>query len=76
MDAGKCYLGIFPNTNSNPNTQWYAGAIFLTKYYTFFDMSAYSTGAETVLRLGMGERNVDNHIGEMQYDPESSYYSP
>lgn len=76
-DPGKCYLGIFPNTNTDPNSQWYAGAVFLTRYYTVFDMSEYEANENIKhLRLGMGERAPANEIGAMHYDPESSAYAP
>lgn len=78
-EPGSCYIGVFPNTNAPYPTMAYAGALFLKKYYTFFDMSGYDADSfflGQTLRVGIGLKNSKNLILDEQYNKFSESYAP
>lgn len=70
-ETGKCYIGIFPNTNAKEPNSFYLGQLYMRKYYTFFDVSGVQENNTDTLTVGTGRKNPDAKILESNYN--SSY---
>ena len=64
----KCFLGIFVSTNAKKPDHFYLGQLFLFKYYTFFDASAYQNWFTPTFIVGSGPRNRTTEVLSKIYD--------
>ena len=67
-EVGKCYIGMFPNTNAKEVDAFYLGQQYLKKYYTYFDVNAVQTGGKNSMLIGTGLRNKEINILQLQYN--------
>jgi len=67
-DVGKCYIGIFPNTNAKEPNTFYLGQLYMLKYYTFFDVSGVQENGTDHLTIGTGLKNPDATILQSMYN--------
>lgn len=67
-DVGKCYIGIFPNTNAKEPNTFYLGQLYMLKYYTFFDVSGVQDNGTDHLTIGTGLKNHDATILQSMYN--------
>mmetsp|Transcript_5551 Transcript_5551/g.9503 ORF Transcript_5551/g.9503 Transcript_5551/m.9503 type:complete len:138 (+) Transcript_5551:1125-1538(+) len=61
-----CFVPIFGQTSSSKTT-WFLGNIFLSQYYTVFDMSTLDRGFDHI-RVGMAPINPSDDIGQSLID--------
>lgn len=66
----RCYVGIFPNTNANQTDIFYFGALYLVKYYTYFETGDYLT----LPRIGTGFKRVNANILQRVYNTTYENY--
>lgn len=67
-ETGKCYLGVFPNTNAKDIEAFYFGQKYFKKYYTYFDLNIVQSKESDKLRIGTGLRNTNINILNLQYN--------
>jgi ABC-type multidrug transport system permease subunit len=57
-----CFIPILAQKQSSQET-WFLGDIFLSQYYTVFDMTPFEQGKDYI-RVGVAKINPDDRIGE------------
>ena len=62
QEPGKCYIGIFPNTNAKESNTFYLGQLYMKKYYTFFDVSGVQENGTDHMIIGTGIKNPEATI--------------
>lgn len=66
--VGKCYIGIFLNTNAKDPFSFYLGQLYMKKYYTFFDVSGVQENNTETLTIGTGRKNPNAKMLESNYN--------
>lgn len=67
LNDDNCFLAVFRSKQEQKT--WYAGNLFMRKYYVVFDMTPHTERKENYIQVGIGLQNSKYLVGEELYDP-------
>lgn len=68
-----CFVPIFGQVSSTTDT-WFLGNVFLSEYYTVFDMTPMDEHGEDYIRIGIANANPSDTIGKDLLDKAKRYH--
>ena len=68
-----CFIPIFGQQSSKVDS-WFLGDVFMSEYYTVFDMTPYDEHGLDYIQIGIAKANPSDTIGEDLLEKSRQYH--